>query len=130
MVMNSKDSPFEPKASGVHTLIARDTRLTGEISGGRAVRVEGSVKGKIDLSAPIEITEGAVVEAEVKATAVRVAGKVTGSINATELLELLATAVVKGDVTAPALHVVAGARLDGKVQMVAEAAPADPPRRP
>lgn len=129
MATNFKESPFETKASAAQTLIARDTRLTGEITGNRAVRVEGVVSGSIDLKAPVEVAEGAVVEAEIKATAVRVAGSVSGSITATELVELLATAVVKGDVTAPALHVVAGARLDGRVQMVAETPQPAPPRK-
>jgi len=128
MVMTFKDSPFEPKASSTQTVIARDTRFNGEVTGSRALRIEGSVSGAIKLKAPVEIAEGAVVEAEISASAVRVAGTVIGSIVATEMLELLASAVIKGDVSAPALHVVAGARLDGRVQMVVET-PAAPVSR-
>lgn len=129
MALNTKDTPFEPKASGAQTLVARDSRVTGEITGNRPVRIEGSLSGSVSLSAAVEIAEGAVVEAEVKATTVRVAGQVVGAITATELVELLATAVVKGDLTAPALHVVAGARLDGTVRMVVETPPAAAPRK-
>jgi cytoskeletal protein CcmA (bactofilin family) len=60
------------------------------------------------------------VEADVHATVVRVAGTVTGNVTGGELVELLASAVVKGDVAAPALHVVEGARLEGRVQMLLE----------
>jgi len=128
----------EPKHAATVTLVARETRFVGELTGSRSVRIEGTVQGKIDLKAPLEIAEGAVLEAEVHATAVRVAGSVTGNITAGELVELLATAIVKGDIASPALHVVEGAKLEGKVQMqagpprpgMARTAPVTEPAKP
>jgi len=99
------------------TLIAKDSRFEGEISGGAGVRVEGRVKGTVVLKAPLDVAAGATVEADVQATSVRVAGTVVGNITVSEMAELLAGAVVKGDITAPALHVVEGARLEGRVHM-------------
>jgi cytoskeletal protein CcmA (bactofilin family) len=99
------------------SVVARETSVEGQISGSRPVRIEGRLKGSVNLEAPLEVVAGAVVEADVHATVVRVAGTVTGNINANELIELMASAVVKGDVAAPALHVVEGARLEGRVQM-------------
>jgi len=119
---DSASTQHDPKHGGSVTVVARDTRFVGEVSGGHAVRVEGNVKGTVDLRAPLEVAEGATVEAEVRASAVRVAGSVIGNITATELVELLAGAVVKGDITSPSLHVVEGARLEGKVQMRVEPA--------
>jgi cytoskeletal protein CcmA (bactofilin family) len=109
------------------SVVARETSVEGKISGGGAVRIEGTVKGGVHLEAPLEISVGAVVEAEVHATVVRVAGSVTGNITASELVELAASAHVKGDIAAPALHVVEGARLEGRVQMTAKGT-ATPPR--
>ncbi len=106
------------------TLIGRQTHMEGSITGAGAVRVDGHLKGTVHLDAPLEVVQGAVVEADVQATIVRVAGSLTGNVTATQLVELLATAVVKGDVSAPALHVVQGAKLDGRVVMKAEKAPA------
>ena len=118
-----KESP--PPTTGTKsatsmTVVARETRLEGTVTGTRAVRVEGGLKGSVDLKAPFEVVEGATVEAEVHATTVRIAGTVIGNVTASEIVELLASAVVKGDVTAPALHVIEGARLEGRVQMRAE----------
>jgi len=124
-----KEQPSQPpdmKSTAAVTVIARDTRLIGELSGSRAVRVEGGVRGKIELRATLEIAEGAAVEAEVHASDVRIAGAVTGNVTATQRIELLATARVKGDVSTPALHVVEGAKLEGRVHMVPDAASAAP----
>ncbi len=110
-------APHEAKHPSAFTVVGRDTRLVGELTGTRGVRVEGALSGKVDLKAPLEIAEGAAVEAEILATTVRVAGSVTGNITASELVELLASARVKGDIATPALHVVEGARLEGRVDM-------------
>jgi cytoskeletal protein CcmA (bactofilin family) len=107
----------EVREAAATTVLARETRLEGQVSGKRAVRVEGSLKGSVLLEAPLEVVAGAVVEADVRATVVRVAGAVTGNITAGELVELMASAVVKGDISTPALHVVEGARLEGRVEM-------------
>jgi cytoskeletal protein CcmA (bactofilin family) len=113
---------LDVRQTGTGTVIARETHVEGDISGKRAVRIEGSLKGGVRLQAPLEIIEGAQVEADIHATVVRVAGTVTGNVTGGELVELLASAVVKGDVAAPALHVVEGARLEGRVQMRMEKA--------
>jgi cytoskeletal protein CcmA (bactofilin family) len=99
------------------TVIARETRVEGQLSGSQPVRIEGTVKGTVHLTAPLEIAEGASLEADVVATVVRVAGSVVGNITASKLVELLGAAHVKGDVAAPALHVVEGANLEGRVVM-------------
>jgi cytoskeletal protein CcmA (bactofilin family) len=109
------------------TVVAKDTRFEGELSGGAGVRVEGRVKGSVVLKAPLDVAAGATVEAEVQATSVRVAGTVIGNITVSELAELLAGAVVKGDITAPALHVIEGARLEGRVHMQTDRPAAAPP---
>ncbi|MGV8041335.1 MAG: polymer-forming cytoskeletal protein [Thermoanaerobaculaceae bacterium] len=122
-----KDSSHDPgdlKPRAASTVVARDTVLTGELGGSKPVRIEGTAKGTIQVTAPIEVVEGAVVEGEIIGTTVRLAGTVNGNVTAKELAELLATAVVRGDVRAAALHVVEGAKLEGRVQMTSE--PASP----
>ncbi len=124
--------PTEARQAAPLTVIGRETKLVGELSGNRGVRIEGTVSGKIHLKAAVEVAEGAVVEAEIHATAVRISGSVTGNVTATEVVELLASAQVKGDVATPALRVVEGAKLDGRVQMKGEPAPTKvaPPAEP
>ena len=109
--------PIDIKSRAATTIVAHDSTVTGELKGSRSARVEGSLSGTIDITAALDIVEGATVAAEVHASRVRIAGRVTGDVHATELVELLASAVVTGDVYTPALHVVEGARLEGRVQM-------------
>ncbi len=109
--------PDQPRTPANVTVVARETRFAGELTGSRPVRVEGTVHGSVQLDAPFEVAEGATVEAEVHAASARIAGRVVGNVTATEMVTLLASAVVEGDVVTPALHVVEGARLEGRVQM-------------
>jgi cytoskeletal protein CcmA (bactofilin family) len=109
-----------PRPATAMSIIARESRVVGELRGSQGVRVEGGVSGIVAIEAPLEVAEKATVEAEVHASIVRVAGTVVGNITASKLVELLSGAVVKGDITTPALHVVEGAKLEGKVQMRTE----------
>jgi cytoskeletal protein CcmA (bactofilin family) len=113
------------------TVVGRQNRFEGSLTGAGAVRIEGALKGSVTIEAACEVTESASVEADLHGTVVRVAGTVTGNVSATKLVELMATAVVKGDVSGPALHIVEGARLEGRVEMRApdSAAPGAPRRR-
>ena len=119
----------DPRQASTTTVIGRQTHVEGAITGGGAVRVDGHLKGTVRLEAPLEVIQGAVVEADVQATIVRIAGALTGNVTATQLVELLATAVVKGDVAAPALHVVQGAKLDGRVVMRTDKVPQPEPSK-
>jgi cytoskeletal protein CcmA (bactofilin family) len=115
--MSAPTSEKTAVADAGTSVIDRKASLTGTLSGARPVRVEGTVRGSIELAAALEIAATGLVEASVRATVVRVAGTVVGDVEATERVELEATARVRGNITAPALHVVEGALLDGRVIM-------------
>ena len=125
-VAKDADSRLDGRQAPGTTVVGRESRIEGALTGRGAARIEGALKGSVTLDAPCEVAEGAKVEADVHGTVVRVAGSVTGRVSATKLVELLATAIVKGDVSAPALHVVEGARLEGRVEMTSSAAAPGP----
>ncbi len=129
MAKDAEATALDPRQAANATVIARQSRVEGTITGGGAVRVDGGLKGTVRLDAPLEVVQGATVEAEVRATVVRIAGTLTGNVTATQLVELMATAVVKGDISAPALHVVQGARLDGRVVMKTDQPPTTDPAK-
>ncbi len=110
----SRSSDARP---GELTVIARDTVLSGELSGNTPVRVEGKVVGKLTLGAALEVAPGATVEAEVSATRVVISGTVVGNLSANELVSIESSGHLRGDVTCTALQVVEGAILEGRVTM-------------
>jgi len=99
------------------TFFGPNVVIDGTISGTEPVVIEGTVRGKINLSGDLRIGTQARVEATVHAKNVTVEGKVTGDISADERLELITTAVVDGNIKAPKIIVAEGAKFRGSVDM-------------
>jgi cytoskeletal protein CcmA (bactofilin family) len=126
MALFSKDPapaprpPARAEGSAPHgggTFIGPNITVDGRISGTEPVTVEGSVRGKIDLSADLLVGPKARIEATVHARNVTIEGKVTGDISADERVELVATSTVDGNIKAPKIVVAEGARFRGNVDM-------------
>jgi cytoskeletal protein CcmA (bactofilin family) len=127
----NKPAPAEPKnrqrptppAGSSITLIAETAHVEGEIKGAGEVRIEGTVKGKLDCTAAVVIAEGGRVEAELRAETVTVAGTVNGDIYGTQKIELTPTARVEGDLNSPRILIREGATFEGQVLMTAKRSP-------
>jgi len=106
-----------PASSSSVTLIARTSHVEGEIKGAGEVRIEGTVKGKLDCASSVLVAEGGRVEAKLKAETVTIAGKLKGDAVASQKIELTPTAEVEGDITAPRILIREGATFEGQVFM-------------
>lgn len=108
-----------PSSAGgpVMTFFGSNVVIDGTISGNEPVVVEGTVRGKINLSSDLRIGTSARVEATVHAKNVTVEGKVTGDISADDRLELVTSAAVDGNIKAPRIIVAEGAKFRGSVDM-------------
>ena len=84
---------------------------------GPDVVIEGTVRGKIQLSSDLRIGTNARVEATVHASSVMVEGRLTGDVSADDRVELVASAVVDGNLKAPKIIVAEGAKFRGSVDM-------------
>jgi cytoskeletal protein CcmA (bactofilin family) len=91
--------------------------IEGTITGSEPVVIEGTVRGKINLTADLRVGTQARVEAKVHARNVTVEGKITGDISADERVELVSTATVDGNIKAPKIVVAEGAKFRGNVDM-------------
>lgn len=91
--------------------------VEGTLTGNEPVAIEGTVRGKINLSHDVVIGPRGRVEASVHAKTVVVEGKVTGDISADERVELVASAAVDGNIKAPKIVVAEGAKFRGSVDM-------------
>lgn len=97
--------------------IGPNVTIEGTISGSEPLLVEGTVRGKINLSADLRVGTKARLEATVHARNVTVEGKLTGDISADDRVELVASATVDGNIKAPKIIVAEGAKFRGNVDM-------------
>lgn len=98
------------------TVIGREIKFRGEISGTTDLLIDGEVDGVIRLTAArLTVRADGRVRATIVAQDVVVAGLIEGEIRATGRVELRSGAVVLGDVFASRLSIEDGATLRGRV---------------
>jgi cytoskeletal protein CcmA (bactofilin family) len=99
------------------TMVGPNIVIDGTVSGSEPILIEGTVRGKVNLTSDLRIGTKARVEATVHARNVIVEGKVTGDISADDRVELVASATVDGNIKAPKIVVAEGAKFRGAVDM-------------
>jgi cytoskeletal protein CcmA (bactofilin family) len=106
------------------TVIGREAKFRGEISGSTDLIVDGEVDGIIRLTgAKLIVRPEGRVKATITAQDVVIAGQLEGEIRATGRVELHDGAVVLGDVCATRLSIEDGATLRGGVDPTRAAEP-------
>src|SRR5689334_7310056 len=129
MALFSKDAPQQqpparpqprgndPQPAMSGTFVGPNVTIDGTISGSESVLIEGTVRGKINLTNDLRIGTKARVEATVHAKNVTVEGKLNGDVSADDRVELIASATVDGNIKAPKIVVAEGAKFRGSVDM-------------
>jgi cytoskeletal protein CcmA (bactofilin family) len=103
------------------TTIAADTRIKGEMTFERTVRIQGQFDGKITGKGELQVADTAVCRAEVETDNIVIDGTVEGNVKAAQRLQLNAKARLKGDIVAERLSAEEGASILGHVAVGAEA---------
>ena len=101
----------------MNTIIGKDTVITGTLDIKGALRVDGTVNGKIISSDCVTIGASGTVEAEIEANTAVIAGKLSGNIHATEKIELQAKCEMSGDLKTKSLVIEQGAVFCGACNM-------------
>lgn len=124
MALFSKDVPQpRPTSSSTApvtpggTFIGANITIDGTVTGSEPMVIEGTVRGKVNLSADLRVGTKARVEASIHARNVIVEGKLTGDISADDRVELISSATVDGNIKAPKIIVAEGAKFRGSVDM-------------
>lgn len=110
------------------TVIARETRVQGQVTGSASgrIRVDGRVVGGILTDGAAEVGETGEVAGDIRAEEVVIAGTVYGNVIAGRRLHLRPTARVFGDfIRTRELKVDQGALFQGKCEIENEARPAE-----
>ncbi|MFW6057491.1 MAG: bactofilin family protein [Persicimonas sp.] len=99
------------------TIIGESIVVDGEVTGDAPVVVEGTVKGRIDLEASVDVAEQGVVEADIESQEVEISGSVTGNVAADERVEIRPEGRMIGDIRAPRIQIADGANFKGHIDM-------------
>ena len=101
-------------------VIAAGAKWQGTLNVDDSVRIEGQFSGEVRAKGTVHVSEGAQVDAKIRALFVVVSGNVRGEIRCEQRVDLLPRSRVNGQVITKVLSVHEGATLDGSVQMTAD----------
>jgi cytoskeletal protein CcmA (bactofilin family) len=101
----------------MNTIIGKDTIITGTLDIKGALRVDGTVKGKIICSDCVTVGATGHVEADIEAGTAVVAGHMVGNVHASEKVELQAKCEMDGDLKTKSLVIEQGAIFCGACNM-------------
>lgn len=107
----------EPVNSGKINSIMEGTTVEGEIRSDSNVRIDGRVKGMINVRGRLIVGASGVIEGDVTCQSSDIEGTVNGKINCQDLLSLKATAKLNGDINTKKLAIEPGAVFTGNCSM-------------
>ncbi len=109
------------KADLISTYLGSDGNIEGTIEFENAIRLDGSVKGKIFSKAgTVIVGEKAVINARINVDIAVIMGKVNGTIEARKRIEVYPPACVVGDMQAPTILIESGVIFNGNCSMKAK----------
>lgn len=113
-IMNSIS---EVGGSTMNTIIGKDTIITGTLDVKGALRVDGTVKGKVICNDCVTIGATGLVEADLESSTAIIAGRLVGNILSADKTELQAKCEMEGDIKTKSLVIEQGAMFSGSCNM-------------
>jgi cytoskeletal protein CcmA (bactofilin family) len=102
----------------IATVLGKETSFNGTLNFKKPLQISGEFKGEIISEGHLVISEGARVQANIKAHTVIVGGMVIGNVTATHRLEMLTTGKVQGNIKTAKLQIADGVVFDGNCEMI------------
>lgn len=100
-----------PRLSSDVSVLGPATRVTGRVSGDGSLRVEGKVRGDIQISGDAEISPAGNVEGHVTAASLDISGTLLGDVVASGPVVIREGAVVRGDLRGSEISIEPGSRV-------------------
>lgn len=113
---NSMSRSNEKLSDSVNAIGSGST-ITGDINTGGDLRVDGTIKGKINTKGLLVLGETGLVEGEIICQNAIISGTIKAKIQVDELLSLKAKANLYGDIVANKLSIEPGANFTGSCSM-------------
>jgi len=98
------------------SVVGSGTRITGRISGSGALRIEGVVKGDINVSGDTELSEGSSVEGNLQGESLDIAGSLLGDARASGAIAVRSSGKVRGELRGAQISIEAGARVSVRLE--------------
>ena len=100
-----------PRPSSDLSVLGPSTRVTGRVSGDGGLRIEGNLRGDLQVSGDVEIAAGGSVEGNVSAAALDVGGTLLGDVAARGAVTIRSGAVVRGELRGAEISIEPGSRV-------------------
>ena len=97
--------------------LAKGTVVEGSIRCDNDLRIDGTIKGKLNCQAKVIIGPTGAVEGEIRCQNAVIEGRFKGNLHVSELLNVRETAEVDGEITTNKLLVQSGARFNVSCKM-------------
>ncbi|HMN04485.1 MAG TPA: polymer-forming cytoskeletal protein [Flavobacteriales bacterium] len=114
---DTMNKPPEPVSPGKINSIMEGTSIEGELKSDSNVRIDGRVKGTIQVRGRLIVGATGVVEGDIHCQSSDIEGTVNGKIFCQDLLSLKATAKLTGDIRTKQLAIEPGAVFSGNCDM-------------
>jgi cytoskeletal protein CcmA (bactofilin family) len=101
----------------VETILGKNFHVKGNVKASGSVRIEGYLKGELEVQGNLVIGETAVIEGIVNASNVHMSGKVIGDLHVDGQLKLTSTAKMLGDIEVEKFIIDEGASFQGNCIM-------------
>jgi cytoskeletal protein CcmA (bactofilin family) len=115
--MFGKESEMRSEDTKLSTVIAKGTKIVGNVNMEGNVRVDGHIKGKVTTSEVLTIGKTGVVDGEVQVKEAVIGGKIKGNLVASQRVELESKATILGDVTTRVFVIKEGGVFHGRCSM-------------
>ncbi len=105
-----------PRSPHELSVVGPATRITGRISGSGALRIEGAVKGDVNVNGDTELAEGGSVEGNLSGESLDLAGSLLGDARAQGAIAVRSSAKVRGELRGAEVSIEAGARVSVRLE--------------
>lgn len=107
----------EMETANTINLISNGTNVTGDIKSDSGIRVDGQLKGKMDIKGKVVIGNTGIIQGDINCKHLEVSGQVKGNIKADDLVSLKSSAKINGEITTRKLAIEPGAVFTGSCRM-------------
>ena len=104
-------------AKGLYTMIGEGTVVEGTITVPHSIRIDGTLRGRLETIETLTVGSSGVLEADIVAKSAIIGGKVIGNLTTEERVELESNASLKGDLKTRDLIINEGAAFEGNCNM-------------